>query len=144
MMTRKVGFLLYDGMNALDLSGPLEAFNTATEVCPHSPYELVFIGKEKKPYRTESGLSMSTDISVDSVAALDKVAADVARFLVVHLRRAGDQAQFSVPLQNQIKTDSTFAGLTGWILENLHTDLSIERLASYCWYERAQFLPAFQ
>lgn len=252
MMTRKIGFLLYDGMNALDVTGPLEAFHTVSEVCTHSPYEFLYIGQERKSYTAESGLNMASDITMTEVNELDtliipggggsrcdhnqyhvspwlrqikpstrrivsictgafllaasgllkgrnatthwafvqqlgqacpqvtlipdalyvgngdiatsagitagidlalklidddmgaKVAADVARFLVVHLRRAGDQAQFSVPLQYQIKTDSIFAGLTGWILENLHSDLSIERLAHHCGMSERNFCRRFR
>ena len=58
------------------------------------------------------------------------VAMHVARVLVVYLRRAGGQSQYSVLLASQ--TDSagdTFGDLEQWIAENLTADLRVERLA---------------
>ncbi len=251
MITRKVGFLLFDGMTALDLTGPLEAFHTVGDVCDTRHYECVFIGQNRQTYRTESGLMMTATMSFNDIDSLDtliipggagsrreenqrhigpwlvavkpltrrmvsictgaflladsglldgrkatthwafadglrqhysritvipdalyvdngdiatsagissgvdlalklidddlgaRVAADVARFLVVHLRRDGDQAQFSAPLQYQLKTDSVFAGLTGWLLENLQSSMTIGQLAAHCGMSERNFCRRF-
>ncbi len=63
-----------------------------------------------------------------------RLAARVARRLVVYMRRAGGQSQFSAPLEMQA-TDS-FAGLMAWAEENLHLPLTAEALA-----ERAGLAP---
>ncbi|GGW93391.1 GlxA family transcriptional regulator [Alteromonas halophila] len=252
MITRQIGFLLFEGMNALDLTGPMETFHTVADVCPHSPYELVFIGPDASTFTSESGLQMTAGVGLNACGKLDTliipggsgsrstenqrllspwlaaiststrrmvsictgafllascgllngkkatthwaftdelvrtypsitlaadalyvdtgniatsagitsgidlalklidddlgttVATDVARYLVVHLRRAGDQAQFSVPLQYQIKAGSPFADLTGWILNNLSSELSIRHLANHCGMSERNFCRRFQ
>jgi transcriptional regulator GlxA family with amidase domain len=62
------------------------------------------------------------------------VAAEVARRLVVYMRRPGGQAQYSAPLSLQV--DKTFAPLIAWAAENLHRSLPTETLA-----ERAAMAP---
>jgi transcriptional regulator GlxA family with amidase domain len=58
------------------------------------------------------------------------VAMQVARVLVVYLRRTGGQSQYSalLALQAQSTTDA-FSELEHWIAENLTADLRVERLA---------------
>jgi len=54
----------------------------------------------------------------------------VARVLVVYLKRAGAQSQYSALLAAQAESESNnFAELERWIAENLRADLSIESLA---------------
>jgi transcriptional regulator GlxA family with amidase domain len=54
----------------------------------------------------------------------------VARVLVVYLRRAGGQSQYSVLLASQTDSASDkFGELERWIAENLTADLRVERLA---------------
>ena len=54
----------------------------------------------------------------------------VARVLVVYLKRAGGQSQYSALLAAQAESESNnFAELERWIAENLRADLSIESLA---------------
>jgi transcriptional regulator GlxA family with amidase domain len=53
----------------------------------------------------------------------------VARYMVVHLKRPGGQAQFSIPLQAQIMDGGGVNGLPAWIAENLCEDLSVIALA---------------
>ena len=56
------------------------------------------------------------------------LALDVARELVVFLKRPGGQAQFSATLSLQ-KTGDRFGDLHAWIAENMASDLSIATLA---------------
>ena len=59
-----------------------------------------------------------------------KVALRVARALVVYLKRAGGQSQYSVLLDAQGHSESDgFAGLEKWIVEHLNSDLSVRALA---------------
>ncbi len=60
------------------------------------------------------------------------VALQVARNLVVFLKRPGGQAQFSAPLAAETVADDPdrFAALTSWILNNLSSELSVEMLAA--------------
>ncbi|SAL82434.1 AraC family transcriptional regulator [Caballeronia choica] len=57
------------------------------------------------------------------------LALDVARHLVVFLKRPGGQAQFSTALSLQ-KTGDRFGELHAWIAENLSADLSLGALAA--------------
>jgi transcriptional regulator GlxA family with amidase domain len=54
----------------------------------------------------------------------------VARGLVVYIRRAGGQSQYSALLSTQtVSDDDQFSQLELWIAENLTQDLSIQALA---------------
>jgi len=57
------------------------------------------------------------------------VALDVARNLIVFLRRPGGQAQFSVSLSTQASGRTALHDLQVWMAENLNKDLSVDVLA---------------
>lgn len=251
MIKKKVGFVLYDNVNALDLVGPLEAFHTVSDVATPT-YESLFIGSKIGTYVSESGLPLVANTTFDEVEALDilivpggrgsrdeqvlssllpwlanirsstkrivsictgafvlaaarildgrqatthwvhvddfkaqfpkvklladelfvdngsvatsagitsgidltlklieddlgaEIAAKVARYLVVHYRRSGHQAQFSIPLRYQIKADSQFASLHGWVMANLQQDLSISQLAEKAQMSERNFCRRFK
>ena len=235
-VTKKIGCLIFDGFNAMDVVGPLEVFAIATEQ-GGIHYQICMVGLEQKEYTSESGVRIVADSSLNEINHLDTliipggggarnsalqsslqdwllsmlatcrrvvsictgayllastnaldhkkatthwhflddfqekfpninvvedalfidhgniatsagissgldlalklieddcgttIAVNVARFLVIHYRRAGNQAQYSVPLQRQQNCGKEFSDLTGWILQNLTKDLSIEVLA---------------
>ncbi|CAD7376938.1 MULTISPECIES: GlxA family transcriptional regulator [Xanthomonas] len=58
-----------------------------------------------------------------------RLAIDVARQLVVFVKRAGGQSQFSAPLSAQSLAGGDFAELHAWMAANLHDDLRVEKLA---------------
>jgi transcriptional regulator GlxA family with amidase domain len=59
-----------------------------------------------------------------------KIAIEVARILVVYLKRAGGQSQYSALLTAQAQSDSDPLGeLEIWIAEHLTADLRVEALA---------------
>ena len=55
-----IGMLGFDGVNALDLVGPLEAFSNANELSEteggRAPYRLVLIGRSRRAFAAESGV----------------------------------------------------------------------------------------
>jgi transcriptional regulator GlxA family with amidase domain len=57
-----------------------------------------------------------------------RLAIDAARQLVMFMKRAGGQSQFSVPLAAQAQADR-FAELHAWVASHLREDLRVERLA---------------
>jgi len=57
------------------------------------------------------------------------VAQEVAKTLVLYLRRPGGQSQFSSALERQARADSPIRALQAWMGEHLKEDLRIERLA---------------
>jgi transcriptional regulator GlxA family with amidase domain len=59
-----------------------------------------------------------------------KVALEVARMLVVFLCRPGNQAQFSVSLQEQTTENRPLRDLQVWMLDHLADDLTVPALAA--------------
>lgn len=86
---------------------------------------------------TSAGVSSGIDLTLALIEQDygPRVAIDVARQLVVFVKRAGGQAQFSVPLAAQAR-DHAFVELHAWIAANLRADLSVPQLA-----ERANMAP---
>ena len=83
------------------------------------------------PYYSSAGITAAIDLSL---ALIEEdygpaLALNVARDLVVYVKRSGGQRQFSEPLRFQTKATDRFAELAGWIAGNLAADLSIEKLA---------------
>ncbi len=81
---------------------------------------------------TSAGISAGMDLSLalieeDYGSAL---ALDVARHMVIFLRRPGSQAQFSVALAAQAAERRSLQELQVWIAENLAKDLAVETLAA--------------
>jgi transcriptional regulator GlxA family with amidase domain len=80
---------------------------------------------------TSAGITAGIDLALamveeDQGAA---VALNVARNLIVFLRRPGSQAQFSVSLSTQASGHKALHNLQVWMAENLNNDLSIDALA---------------
>ncbi len=72
---RRVVIVVFDGLQSLDLTGPLEVFHSASRVAAHrrrpggsSPtppdpgYEIVTASVDRGPVRTSSGLTITADI----------------------------------------------------------------------------------
>lgn len=81
---------------------------------------------------TSAGVTAGIDLALALVEEDwgSELALDVARQVVVFLKRSGDQSQFSPLLQMQSQGHSTVYRAQQWILEHLHEDLSIERVAN--------------
>ncbi len=80
---------------------------------------------------TSAGVTTGIDMALAMVASdLDTaIAGEVAKRLILYARRPGYQSQFSPVLQAQIKGDSPFADLIGWIQSNLDMPLDVPSLA---------------
>lgn len=80
---------------------------------------------------TSAGISAGIDLALALVSEDlgDDVALEIAKNLVLFLRRPGGQAQFSVALQSQHATGSNLDELCVWISEHLHSELTVEILA---------------
>jgi transcriptional regulator GlxA family with amidase domain len=71
---RRVGLLVFDDITALDLVGPAEAFGCAQQgpaSAPEPAYELVVIGISGRACRSESGVKLVPDCSLEQAPALD-------------------------------------------------------------------------
>lgn len=82
---------------------------------------------------TSAGVTAGIDLALALVEEDygSALAMDVARMLVVYLRRAGGQSQFSSPMELRSKAGSKFNELYDWILHNLEKPLSVELLAEH-------------
>ncbi|RBM18847.1 AraC family transcriptional regulator [Prauserella sp. PE36] len=81
---------------------------------------------------TSAGVSAGIDLALALVAADhgEEVARQVAQWLVVYLRRAGGQHQFSALLGPRRSVSDRLEALLSWIPEHLREDLSVETLAA--------------
>ena len=74
MNRRRIGFLAFDGLQALDMVGPADAFSSDafTELYPESPpYETVIIGLTGRRLRSSSGIEFRAAVGLDTRLALD-------------------------------------------------------------------------
>jgi transcriptional regulator GlxA family with amidase domain len=83
-------------------------------------------------FYTSAGISSGIDLALSLVGEDlgDNAALEIAKSLVLFLRRPGGQAQFSVSLQSQHAPSSSLDELCAWIGEHLSIDLTAETLAN--------------
>ena len=98
----------------------------AVEVDP----DAIFV--ESAPFWTSAGVTAGIDLALALIEADHgpEVALEVARDLVVYLKREGGQAQYSAPLRFQVAARDRLAGLMAWMSTHPEADLSVERLAA--------------
>jgi transcriptional regulator GlxA family with amidase domain len=97
------------------------------------------------PLYSSAGITAAIDLALalieeDYGATL---ALRVARDLVVYLKRAGGQQQYSEPLRFQAEAGDRFADLAAWASTHLDEDLSVERLAARVSLSPRQFARRF-
>lgn len=83
------------------------------------------------PFYTCAGGATALDLSL-SLIEEDygrQLALKLAQQLLVHVKRSGEQTQYSEALQFQVQSCDRFADISTWILCNLSGDLSVEALA---------------
>ena len=97
------------------------------------------------PFYTSAGITAAIDLAL---AVIEEdygsaVALEVARDLVVYLKRSGGQRQYSTPLRLQTRARDRFATLVAWIPEHLDADLSVDALAARVRLSPRQFTRRF-
>jgi transcriptional regulator GlxA family with amidase domain len=98
------------------------------------------------PFYSCAGGASAIDLSL-SLIEEDfgrQIALNLARELVVHVKRSGDQDQCSELLLFQLQSSDRFADLPAWILSHLSDDLSIEVLAQRVAMSRRNFTRLFR
>lgn len=94
---------------------------------------------------TSAGVTAGIDLALalveEDLGA--EVALDVARSLVLFLRRPGGQAQFSASMAGQAAERAPLRELQGWIADNLDADLSVAALAARVFMSPRNFARAF-
>lgn len=80
---------------------------------------------------TSAGVTAGIDMTLALIEADHghPIAIKTARQLVMFIKRAGGQSQFSVPLAAQARDDGNFATLHSWIAAHLAEKLGVERMA---------------
>jgi transcriptional regulator GlxA family with amidase domain len=106
--------------------------------------DAIFIRDDR--FYTSAGITAAIDLSL---ALIEDdfgpgLALGVARDLVVYLKRAGGQDQYSEPLRLQARAGDRFADLAAWIMAHLGEDLSVSTLAHRAALSPRQFGRAFQ
>src|SRR5689334_1486637 len=68
MAPKRVAFVVFPGIQSLDLAGPFEVFSGANEVRAHAgqapAYELRIVARTSEPVASESGLRVVPDLSI--------------------------------------------------------------------------------
>ena len=95
---------------------------------------------------TSAGVTAGIDLALALVADDHgrRAAVDVARQLVVYLRRSGGQAQFSAVLAAQSSDHEPVRDVLTWLTDNLTADLSIPALAARANLSDRQFSRVFK
>ena len=98
------------------------------------------------PIYTSAGITAAIDLALALIEEDygPKLALAVARDLVVYLKRAGGQRQYSEPLQFQTRAGDRFADLAAWMVDHLRHDLSVEALAARANLSPRQFNRRFK
>lgn len=82
-------------------------------------------------FATSGGLTAGLDLALalveEDLGA--SMALAVARYLVMYVKRPGNQAQFSAPLAAQSMGKCRMTALVDWLLAHLHMDISADRMA---------------
>jgi transcriptional regulator GlxA family with amidase domain len=75
MRVRRIGVIAYEGVEGLDVVGPLDTFAAANALCGRArgPYDLMLLGLRDGPVVMQSGAALLISKSLDSAPALDTV-----------------------------------------------------------------------
>lgn len=91
--------------------------------------DLIYV-KDDNIYTT-AGVTAGIDLALVMIEEDfgKQMALDVAKYLIVYVRRAGGQSQFSPLLETQASDNSLVQDVQQHLLDNLHLDHSVESLA---------------
>jgi transcriptional regulator GlxA family with amidase domain len=68
---RTIVFVAFDGLQLLDLAGPLEVFDAADRLRDRDRYRTVVATPDGQPVRSSSGVTIAADLALHEVAGLD-------------------------------------------------------------------------
>ena len=111
-----------------------ERIELIREACPDPRVEVdsepIFVRDGR--FCTSAGVTAGIDLAL---ALIEEdhgrdLAREVARWMVVFVKRPGGQSQFSIQLANQTASREPLRDLQWWILDHLDDDLSVEALAT--------------
>jgi transcriptional regulator GlxA family with amidase domain len=114
--------------------------------CPGARVERDPIFVFDGPVRTSAGVTAGMDLALALVEEDlgPRAALQVARFLVLFVKRPGGQSQFSAQLAAQAAERAPLRELQAWIAGNLDADLSVPALAERVHMSQRHFARAFK
>jgi transcriptional regulator GlxA family with amidase domain len=97
-------------------------------------------------FYTSAGVTAGIDLALALIEEDfgSKIALATAREMVVYLKRAGGQEQYSEPLQFQTESSDRFAELVAWMTNNPTAAMSVEILARRAALSPRQFFRRFK
>ena len=137
--TRRIGSVC-TGAFALAAAGLLDGRRATThwhscdllqQMCPAARVETDVIYTIDTPVYTSAGVTAGIDLALALVEEDfgRAIAAEVARELVLFVRRPGGQSQLSAGLAAQANASSRLGDLIPWIIDHRDADLSVSALA---------------
>ncbi len=98
---------------------------------PHLELDISAIWIKDGNVYTSAGVSTGIDLALALVEEDygSKTALKIAKGLVLFLKRSGSQNQFSRTLLSQNQEIDQFKNLPAWLIENIQSDLSVEKVA---------------
>jgi transcriptional regulator GlxA family with amidase domain len=110
----------------------------------HLDADAIFLKHDR--FYTSAGITAGVDLALAMVEQDlgPEAALAVAREMVVYLKRAGGQNQYSEPLRFQVEASDRFADIAAWIPAHLRGDLSVDALAKRACLSVRQFARAFK
>lgn len=97
-------------------------------------------------FYTSAGVTAGIDLALAMIEEDfgSKVALNVAREMVVYLKRSGGQEQYSEPLKFQTNSSDRFADLVSWMTNNPGAAMTVEVLARRASLSPRQFFRRFK
>jgi len=113
---------------------------------PHALVEVDPIFIREGRFFSSAGITAGIDLALSLVEEDHgrDFALNIARYLVLYLKRAGGQAQFSVRLQAQFSEVPAIERVQQWCEENLDRDLSAGMLCRIAGMSERSFIRKFQ
>ena len=115
------------------------------QMCPAANVEADVIYTVDAPIYTSAGVTAGIDLALALVEEDfgRAIAADVARELVLFMRRPGSQSQYSASLAAQANAPDRLKDLITWIIDHPDADLSVAALAAKVGMSERNFGRAF-
>ena len=150
--TRPIDVLLFDGVNALDVSGPAQAFDVA-RFDGRRLYGLRYVSLDGGLVRSSCGLLLGAEgaLATDGAGGdllvpggSGRAALQVARELVVQLRRTGGQSQYAMHLAGQIASEDAFSRLIETVISEPGRQWTLDDMAAEAGMNRRTLTRHFQ
>lgn len=95
---------------------------------------------------TSAGVTAGIDLALAMVEEHHSpaLAVDVARMLVLYLRRSGGQSQFSAPMTLRAVAGKPFRNLHDWLFKNIAQPITIESMAAHAAMSPRNFARMFK